>query len=348
MRIAIDISPLSTGHKVRGVGFYLLHLKNALQKYFPENEYIFFTHEKGISTKVDVVHYPYFDPFFLTLPFIKKYPTIVTIHDLTPIVFQKYFPVGIKGRVKWRVQKLSLQTTSGILVDSFCSQKDVHEKANIAKEKITVAYLAAGEMFQKLTSERLQKKSLLKKYQLPEQFALYVGDVTWNKNLPRLVEACIEKNIPLVMVGKALAESNYDTTNPWNVDRNTVLHLAENRKNIIRIGFVDSDELVKLYNLATLFVMPSLYEGFGLGVIEAMSCGTPVITSREGSLPEVGADAVFYTDAYDAHTIGNDIIKLFNDKNQQKILTEKGLIQAKKFNWEKTAQQTIAAYTKCL
>src|SRR6185437_13912066 len=100
MKIAIDISPLQSGHKVRGVGFYLSYLKKALLEFYPENEYIFFQQGATINHSVDLVHYPYFDPFFLTLPFINKYKTAVTVHDLTPLVFPQHFPAGIKGKLK--------------------------------------------------------------------------------------------------------------------------------------------------------------------------------------------------------------------------------------------------------
>src|SRR5579872_7086795 len=105
MKIAIDISPLSSGHKVRGVGFYLQHLKDALMKYFPEHEYIWFEKPSEIPKDVDLVHYPYFDPFSLTLPFKRLQKTVVTVHDLTPLIFPEDFPSGFKGTLKWRLQR---------------------------------------------------------------------------------------------------------------------------------------------------------------------------------------------------------------------------------------------------
>src|SRR6266498_267897 len=101
MKIAIDVSPLQTGHKVRGVGFYLKHLKKSLLHYYPENQYIFFSHGAKLDKTIDVVHYPYFDPFFLTLPILKKHKIVVTVHDLTPLVFPQHFPAGLKGKFKW-------------------------------------------------------------------------------------------------------------------------------------------------------------------------------------------------------------------------------------------------------
>src|SRR3982751_6510623 len=106
MRIAIDVSPLESGHKVRGIGFYVSHLKRSLEKYFPNNIYDFFLDK--VTVAPDVFHYPYFDPFFITLPMVKKYKTVVTVHDLTPLVFSEHFPAGIKGKIKWQIQKRNL------------------------------------------------------------------------------------------------------------------------------------------------------------------------------------------------------------------------------------------------
>jgi len=96
MKIAIDISPLHTGHRVRGVGFYLNNLKEALVKYHPEHTFVFFNRGEALPNDVDIVHFPYFEPFFLARPIYKRFKIVVTVHDLTPIIFSKQFPKGIK------------------------------------------------------------------------------------------------------------------------------------------------------------------------------------------------------------------------------------------------------------
>ena len=122
MKIAIDISPLQSGHKVRGVGFYLTYLKKALLTYYPDNDYTFFHQGEEIDKSVDLVHYPYFDPFFMTLPLIKKRKTVVTVHDLTPLVFPEHFPAGMKGNLRWQLQKYNLRHVDGIIADSEASK----------------------------------------------------------------------------------------------------------------------------------------------------------------------------------------------------------------------------------
>ncbi len=347
MNIAIDISPLKSGnylqHRVRGTGFYLEHLRGSLQKYYPNNAYQFFSRGESLHTRPDVIHYPYFEPFFLTLPFIKKYKTVVTVHDLTPLVFPKEFPRGIKGNIKWQIQKHALHSADAIITDSKISKDDIVRYGGISQDKVQVVYLAAGEEFRKIQDTRY-KIQVRKKYNLPEKFALYVGDATWNKNLPRLVTAAIEAKIPLVMIGKAILEENFDKTNPWNKDLVKVQELAKNNQLIIRPGFVSTEELVAIYNVASLFVMPSFYEGFGLPLLEAMSCGCPVVTSREGSIPEGVGNAALFVDAYSKEDIAKGMSTVFNNKTLQQELIQKGLEQVKKFSWEKTAAETMHVY----
>jgi glycosyltransferase involved in cell wall biosynthesis len=348
MKIAIDVSPLESGHKVRGVGFYLTYLKRAMLTYFPQNEYHFFAKDEAIPQSVDVVHYPYFDPFFRTLPFTNKHKTVVTVHDLTPLVLPEHFPAGMKGTINWQLQRFNLKKVDGIVTDSTASRKDIEKLTGISKEKISVAYLAGGEEFKKLNAEDPRLKNSKKKYNLPDEFILYVGDVTWNKNLPRLLKAVESIDIPLVLVGKSLVSTDFDRQNIWNKDLIEVQRLAEKNKNIVRLGFVPTEDLVILYNLATVFVFPSVYEGFGLPIVEAMQAGTPVIISREGCMPEVGGEAVEYFDGYDTESLTNSISNVLGSKKLQKELSEKGLEQSKKFNWKKTAEQTIEAYKKAI
>lgn len=350
MNIAVDISPITgseiIGHRVRGTGFYIENLKKSLLHYFPENNYTFFTQGEVLPHDTDVVHYPYFEPFFLTLPFRKKFKTVVTVHDFTPFVFPKEFPSGMKGRMKWFFQRNSLRNVDAIIADSEISKKDIIKYAGIDESKITVVYLAASEKFKKKKLLEGNVKDFRKKYNLPEYFALYVGDVTWNKNLPRLITAVKKTNIPLVMVGKALVTKDFDTTNPWNQDLKKTLNLISNSNQFILPGFVGDKDLQSFYSLATVFAMPSLYEGFGLPILEAMACGVPVVTAASGSIPEVAGDAAFYVDPSDINSISQGIKKVFENKSLRSALSEKGLKQAEKFSWEKTASKTMQVYNK--
>ena len=337
MRIAI-VTPSShlLQHRVRGTGFYITNLESSLRKYDKYNTYIS-CFANNIPDDVDIIHYPYFEPFFVTLPFFKKNKTIVTVHDLTPLVFPKDFPRGIKGELKWEIQKRLLRNSNAIIADSNSSKKDIVKFADVQENKVSVVYLAASDKFRKINNIKT-------KYNLPEKFILYVGDVTWNKNLPRLVEAVRKINLPLVMVGKALVDEKFDKENPWNRDLRKVYDLSKGDEKIIKLGFVSEEDLVALYNKATVFAMPSLYEGFGLPALEAMSCGCPVVTSKKGSLSEICGNAVLYVDPYNSTDIANGIKEVFYNQKLQGELSRKGLEEAKRFSWEKTAKETANIY----
>lgn len=349
MKVAIDVSPISSGHylahKVRGTGFYLKNLQENLVSLYGKEDFCFFSRGEQIGN-VDIVHYPYFEPFFLSLPLKKIAKTIVTVHDLTPIVFKEDFPPGIKGNIKWRLQKKSLQNVDFIITDSKSSKKDIHEITGIDDDKIRVIYLAAAKHFKQI--EELDKKEFLSKFSLPENFILYVGDVTPNKNLPRIIEAINKTNYNLVVVGKAFANEDFDRENVWNKDLRKAKELSLGSKKIVSLGFVEDSDLVKIYNIASTLVMPSLYEGFGLPILEAMQSGCPVITSKRGSLGEVAMDAALYVDPLSVDSIVSGINKVMGDANLRKSLSQAGIKNAKKFTWEKTAIETYDVYKSIL
>lgn len=349
MRVAIDTSPLekNSPHHIRGSGFYLRHLLEALQK-VKELSLLEFVSKRDVPKGADFVHFPYFEPFFLTLPFKKSYKMIVTVHDLTPLVFPNQFPVGIKGRIKWEIQKSLLKGANAVITDSESSKEDIIRIVSMSADRVHVIPLAAGEHFKKVTYEKKKEEAIRQKYALPEKYVLYVGDVTANKNLPRLIRAVQKLDIPLLLGGKALTVKDFDTRNPWNKDLVEVQKMLATEENIKAIGFVPDDDLVALYNLATVFAMPSLYEGFGLPVLEALSCGTPVVTTKAGSLPEVAGDAAFYVDPYSEDSIAKGIKALYDDSSLRNKYSEKGLSQAHLFSWHKTALLTFQTYQAVL
>lgn len=349
MRIALDVSPITESNalaRVRGVGSYTNLLKISLEKYFPEHSYTYFTRGQKISEDVDIIHIPYFSPYFMTLPIIKnkKKKIVVTVHDLIPLVFPQHFPSGFRGTAIWKIQKILLLNVDGVIVDSETSKKDLLRLTGISEKKLHVVYLAAGEVFGSPSAQK--RKDVQKKFNLPDRFALYVGDVTWNKNVPRVLQAGREANVKLVVVGGAFVRNKLDSSNPWNKDLLFAQEEIKRRDDIIPVGYVENEELAAIYSLATVCIAPSLYEGFGLPVLEAMQSGCPVIVSREGSLPEVAGDAAFYVDAYKTESIVEAIKKMFGSQVQRKDFIEKGLKQASLFSWKKTAQETMGVYEK--
>lgn len=348
MIIGVDTSPLKTGHKFRGTGSYTDNLIKSLEKYDKLHKYTFFTRKGFVPKNADLVHYPYFDPFFLTLPLRKKVPVVVTVHDLIPLVFPQHFPRGLKGEIKWQIQRWSLRGVAAIIVDSECSKEDVARFTGVSEEKIFVVHLAAGEEFRIVKNSKFKVQSLRKKYNLPDKFVLYVGDATWNKNVPGLIKAIGKINVPLVLVGKQLADPDFDRSNPWNKDLMELEELTKNDKRIVKLGFVPLEDLVTIYNLATVCVLPSFYEGFGLPVLEAMSCGCPVVTSKAGSLPEVADEAAIYIDPSDTSDIANGIGEIYFNSEVREKFRKLGFLQAKKFSWKKTVQETVSVYEQSL
>lgn len=348
MKIAIDVSPIAknskSAHKVRGVGSYINLLVENLPKYDKKNEYVFVENKK-FPADADLIHYPYFDPFFITLPFNSSKKFVVTVHDLTPLVFPSHFPVGVRGRAKWEIQKRLLKRATAVIADSERSKRDVREIGGIGEEKIKTVYLAADKQFKKLSMVNSQW-SIVKKYSLPKEFLLYVGDVTWNKNLPRLIEAVKKTPYKLVMVGKVwdVGDVGEVSKNRWNDDFRKVIAQIQNDSQFIRLGFVPDEDLLKIYNLATALIMPSIYEGFGLPVLEAMSCGCPVITSHGGSLAEVAGDAAFYVDEQNPNSIAAGIEKILSDTKLRADFSRRGIAQAKKFSIEKMIKDLVNIY----
>lgn len=350
MKIAIDVTPLKDGsqHKVRGVGSYIRSLKDSLLEYYPNNQYTFFVQGEKLPSDLDIIHYPYFEPFFVTLPFKKQPKIVVTVHDLIPIANKEHFPVGIKGGVSWQIEKFLLRRVDAVVSDSQASKDEIIKYAGIAEEKIHVIFLAAGKEFKKVESGKLKVESLKRRYRLPEKFVLYVGDATWNKNVPNFIKAIKQLKVPLVMVGKAIAEKDFDATHPWNKDLVAIQKETEDNSLFIKLGFVPIEDLVALYNLATVFVMLSFAEGFGLPLLEALSCGCPSVASNTSSLPEVAGEAAVFIDPTSVNDIANAIERVIGNKKLQEELTKKGLEQAKKFSWKKTASGTIKVYEKVL
>ncbi len=348
MKVVIDISLLHPAALKRGVGFYSLNLFQALKNLGDKNQY-FLKKGKDISFSPDLVHYPFFDPFFLTLPCLIRKKAIVTIHDLTPLKFPQHYPSGVKGKIKWQMQKRLVKNAKAIITDSHNSKKDTVEIIGYPQERIFPIYLAADDNFQPLKMKQLMIKRLREKYHLPEKFLFYVGDLNWNKNIKGLIRAFGEvgnkdKDLSLVLAGPAFENQDLRELKELK-DLIEILGLV---KRVLILGFIPAKDLVIIYNLAKLYIQPSFYEGFGLPVLEAMSCGCPVLSSNQGSLPEIGGQAVAYFYPFKENDLENNLSSLLKNKNKLKDLKKRGLMQAKKFSWRKTALETREVYEKII
>ncbi|MCH7641330.1 glycosyltransferase family 4 protein, partial [Patescibacteria group bacterium] len=355
-------------HKVRGVGVYTRELIKALYERTKEPrkasrrtslrdesprgklkelriEAVEFG--KVDLSRYDLVHYPYFHPFFLTLPFNKPAKTVVTIHDLIPLIYPKHYPPGIRGKFKFKLQKYLIKRVDGIITPSETSKKDIVRFLGIPQEKIQVVYEAPRKIFKKLEIGNW-KLEIKKRYGLPELFILYVGDVNYNKNILGLTEASRIAKVPLVIVGRQAADEEVDLSHPENRPFAELLKKYGNDPEIKRLGFVPDKELVAIYNLASVYCQPSFYEGFGLSVLEAMACGTPVIAARTQVLVEIGGDAALIADPKNPQDIAKMLKEVMGNSKTKEELIKKGLERVKDFSWTKAAKNTIEYYSNVI
>lgn len=342
IRVGLDVMALNSGHKTRGIGFYTKNLLAEL-KMRPEIEVV---ELRSGSENVDLVHYPYFDLFFRTLPLAKPKPVVVTVHDVTPLVFPKAYPPGLKGKFKFHLQKQSLQGVKAIITDSEASKKDIVKFLSYPANRIKPIYLAAGDNF-KAIKDKARLEKTRQKYNLPNVFALYTGNVNFNKNLTRMARACQLVGIELVLVGSGFNDDR-PSSHRELVSYREFLEQFGDDQSIRRLGFVNDEELVDLVNLATLSLYPTLYEGFGMPILEAQQCGTPVITSNVSSMPEVAGDGAILVNPEDIEEIAQAIKKVIEDRKFCQKLVEKGYENAQRFSWAKTVDQTIEVYQRAL
>jgi len=343
MKVAIDISPLKSAHRFRGIGFYTRNLVASLQSLKEPDLKIQLIKEGQIPKNSDLIHYPYFDLFQLTLPWRQLKKVIVTVHDIIPLVFPKQFPPGLKGSLKFYRQRFFLKKVQRLITDSQSSKKDIIKYLKIPSQKIQVVYLAPGKEYRELKPGPWQAR-LKKKYHLPEKFVLYVGDINYHKNILGLAKACKKINIPLVIVGKQAKEKEFDKKHIENQSLVQLIKKYGRDSQILRLGFVPDEDLVSLYNLALVYCQPSFYEGFGLPVLQAMACGTPVVAARVASLPEICDQAALMVDPYQTEKMAWAIKKVFSQTKLRDKLKRAGFRQVKKFSWQTTAKETLAVY----
>lgn len=346
MHIAIDTTSTQNLHKGRGIGIYAKLLIESLHRFKTGHSFYFFTRGEKLPKNIDLIHYPYFDPFFLTLPLFQPIPFVITVHDLIPLAYPEMFPKGIRGEVKWAIQKKALQHAHGIITDSNASKGDIQKIVGYESEKIDVVYLAPSPVFKPITDKNVLLR-VKQQYSLPEKFVLYVGDVNWNKNIPGLLTAFSKflkdiKSVHLLLVGRAFLNEQLLEVQLIN-GKIHELHLENSVK---KLGFVPDEDLAAIYTVANVYVQPSFAEGFGFPLLESMACGCPVITSRASSLAEIAGPSILIN-PFDPLDIAVGMRTFFLEGNRNE-LSKKSIAWAKKFTWEKVAQQTISVYEKAV
>lgn len=269
------------------------------------------------------------------IPFFVNCPSYAIIHDLAYFDRKlKAYPFMDTVYMKTMIPK-SVRRADGIFAVSENTKKDIVQLTGCDPEKITVAYEAADKIYRPINDTSCLQ-TVRQKYKLPDNFILYVGSLSPRKNIVRLLDAFsqIHQKIPhnLVLTGsKSWKDSPvYQTMNQLNLgDR------------INQLGYVEPEDMPVLYNLACAYVYPSLYEGFGLPVLEAMQCGCPVVASKATSIPEVAGNAAVLVDPLDTTAVAQAVYKVVSDSKLREELVESGFRQAKKFSWERCADTML-------
>lgn len=281
----------------------------------------------------------YHSTYYL-MPYLPGAPTVLTVYDLIPLRYPRYFSVA--QRLVFAVaHRLALRTARAVLAISEATRADLARAFGAAAEKVTVTPLAAAEQFRPQSPAAID--ALRHRVELPDRYALYVGSNKPHKNLARLVEAFASVHRhPACASLRLIIAGRWDPRYPEAPTRARQLDVMDR---VIFLPDVADDALPALYSGAELFVFASEYEGFGLPVLEAMACGTPVICANRSSLPEVAGDAARLVDPYDVTDLAAAIVELASRPERRAELQARGLAQAARFTWRRTAEQTYAAYT---
>jgi glycosyltransferase involved in cell wall biosynthesis len=376
----IGINALFFQHPATGSGQYMTHLLSALAQIDSQNEYVLLGPQPvetsqnafpyhvqplpdfaaknanvgkvvweqftgpGAAQKhgVDVFHVPYFAP-----PLFPRTSTVVTIHDVIPMRLPAYQP---DARVKtyMRLVARAAHNATQIITVSEHARRDIIDALKLPAERIRVIYEAAGEEYQPVTDPEILAKTRAR-YGLNERYIFYLGGLDQRKNVPQLVRAFShvhrllgDPNLQLLIAGNPDQQKGPLFPDP----RPVAADLGMTGQIIYR--FVEEEDKPALYSGASLFVFPSLYEGFGLGPLEAMSCGAPVVCSNRTSLPEVVGDAALLVDPDNTQELIEAMRRVLSDEALQTDLRARSLQRATQFNWQKTARETLAVYEEAL
>ena len=370
MNIAFDAKRVFLNYS--GLGNYARTLVKSLNKYYPENDYTLFTTQQceddfqkyvasqnniivqepqsfidkklrsrwrsyGITELLNENHIDLYHGLSNELPFnIKNFKgkKIVTIHDLLFLRYPKLYPY-LDSKIYNKKFRHSCDVADIIIAISEETKRDIEKYYFIPGNKIKVIYQSCDELYSlQPSAEHIQQ--VIANYRLPDNFLLYVGTIEERKNLLTLVKSLkLVKDIPLVIVGK---KKNYFNTVMDYINKNNL----ENR--VLFLEDVSNTDLPVIYRLAKVFIFPSVFEGFGIPIIEALTSKTPVITSLGGCFPEAGVPDSIYINPSDEKEQAQKINYLLESEEIRKQIAEKGFEYAKRFHPENISKQLISLY----
>ena len=291
-----------------------------------------------VTGPLDLFHSPDF-----VLPPVGHTPAILTVHDLSFLRAPQFFVPGFRQYLEGAVSR-AVGRARCILADSESTRRDLIELMGVVPERVSVIYPGVAPRFRPIRDAKALNRARIR-YDLPEWFVLGLGTLQPRKNFDGLIEAFGRlltrsdvpgmENLHLVIVGGK----------GWMYEETfAAVERAGLGKRVHFPGFVDDSDLPALYSLAAAFAFPSWYEGFGIPVLEAMACGTPVVAADNSSLPEAMGQAGLMVDAGDADGLADVLVRLLTDESLRARLVAAGKEQAQRFTWERAAQQLFEVY----
>jgi len=292
----------------------------------------------ALKAGVDLFHVPYFAP-----PLIPRTPTVATIHDVVPFRLSLY-RAGAGVEAYLRLVARAAHRATLIITVSHHAKQDMVDALKLPPERIRVIYAAAGDECRPITDPAVLAAARAR-YGVGERYIFYLGGLDQRKNVSQLVRA-------FAQVYRRLGDPNLQLLISGNPDKQSGPLFPDLRPIATGLGiegqviyrFVEEEDKPAIYSGASVFVFPSLYEGFGLPPLEAMSCGVPVICSNRTSLPEVVGDAAIIVDPDDTSTMVEAMYSVLTNSTLAAGLRSRSLKQAAQFSWRKAAQETITAY----
>ena len=324
---------------------WILHNPSPILKKFIRSYESYFSLEKTIrKLNYDLIHFLSYEDATV----IPRIPYAITVHDIIAITNSNLdSPIRrLKHQLKKTFTDRIIYHAAGIVAISKHTKNDILNYFQIDPQKIQVIHSGVHErFFCKPTKEDINL--VLNKYNLPREYLLYVGGIDPRKNIPNLLK-CIKYlntdssiNIPLALVGKLSNQFEYPKLQRY-------ISNLKIRNLILEPGYIAEEDLPLVYAGAQAFLFPSLYEGFGLPVLQAMAAGTPVITTKLSSIPEIAGDAVIYVEPDKPELIASRVEQVLTNSTIRESLTNKGKIQAKKFSWDNTITNLFSFYEELI
>lgn len=283
-----------------------------------------------------------------TTPFISPVPVVQTLHDvifMDPIAKTDSLYQRFGNHYRRKVVPVVTPRSASVITVSKYEKDRIVNRLNIDEKKIRVIYNGIDENRFCIKDNPALEAEVRSRYNLPERFILFLGNTAARKNALRAIEAYtiyaskVERPLPIVTPG--LPEK-------FIADHLVSLNASDKLKNFICPGYIRDEDLSDLYNLSTIFLYPSLSEGFGMPLVEAMACGTPVITSNISCLPEIAGNAALLVDPTNTNDIAEAIERLLTDEVLRIDKVNEGLNNASRFSWNKTADQVMEVYEDVL